>query len=262
MRAMNIAASGMLAQQLNVEVISNNLANISTTGYKRQRAEFKDLLYQTEQAVGAQSAQSGTVIPSGIQIGLGVKTGAIYRVNEQGTMQSTGNELDVAIQGKGYFQVTLPSGDVGYTRAGSFQLSPEGEMVTQEGYPLATSITIPSNAKSVTISATGQVQAKIEGQIAVQDLGTLELANFINPNGLEALGDNMFKETVASGGPITGTPGDIGFGTTLQNYLENSNVDSVKEITSLITAQRSYEMNSKVISTADQMMQVANQVKN
>ncbi len=262
MRALNIAASGMLAQQLNVEVISNNLANLSTTGYKRQRAEFKDLLYQTQQAAGAQGAESGTVIPAGIQLGLGVKAGAVYRVNEQGTVQPTSNELDVAVQGKGYFQVTLPNGDVGYTRSGAFGLSPQGDIVTQEGYPLATSITIPSTAKSITISATGKVQATIDGQIGTSDLGTIELANFVNPNGLEALGDNLYKETAASGGPLTGNPGDVGFGSLLQNYLETSNVDSVKEITSLIVAQRSYEMNSKVISAADQMMQTANQIKN
>lgn len=262
MRSLSIAASGMLAQQLNVEVISNNLANLSTTGYKRQRAEFKDLLYQTQQAVGAQGAQSGTVVPTGIQLGLGVKTGAVYRINEQGAMQSTNNPLDMAVQGKGFFQVTLPNGEVGYTRAGSFQLSPEGEIVTQEGYPLATSITVPATAKSITVTATGKVQATLDGQIAASDLGTIELANFINPNGLEALGDNLYIETASSGGPLTGTPGDVGFGTLLQNYLESSNVDSVKEITSLIVAQRSYEMNSKVISASDEMMRTASQIKN
>ena len=261
MRALNIAASGMLAQQLNVEVISNNLANLTTTGYKEQRAEFKDLLYQTENQVGAQGAESGTVVPSGIQLGLGVKAGAIYRINQQGTMTNTNNPLDVGVQGAGYFQVTLPNGEIGYTRDGSFSLNATGEVVTQEGYPLATSITVPANAKSVTISSAGLVQANIDGQTTPSTLGTIELATFINPNGLEALGNNLFQETEASGQPQTGVPGEVGFGTVLQNYLESSNVDSVKAITDLIVAQRSYEMNSKVITAADQMMQTANQVK-
>lgn len=262
MRALNIAATGMLAQQLNVEVISNNLANLTTTGYKRQRAEFKDLLYQSQQRVGAQGAETGTVIPAGIQLGLGVKTGAVYRINEQGALQETKNPLDVAIQGQGFFQVELPNGEIGYTRAGAFALSPEGEIVTQEGYRLATSISVPANAKEIAITSTGVVQAVIDGEVAPQQIGTLELATFINPNGLEALGDNLFQETTASGEPVTGNPGDAGFGTVLQRYLENSNVDSVKEITNLIVAQRSYEMNSKVISAADEMLRTATSIKN
>lgn len=262
MRAMNIAATGMLAQQLNVEVISNNLANLTTTAYKRQRAEFKDLLYQTEQRVGSQGAEDGTVIPAGIQIGLGVKTGAVYRINEQGNMQETKNPLDIAIQGNGFFQVQLPNGEIGFTRAGAFQKSPEGEIVTQEGYPLATSITIPDNAREISVTSTGKVQVTIDGQVDPQDVGTIELASFINVNGLEARGDSIYIETAASGQPLTGVPGDPGFGTVLNRYLEASNVDSVKEITNLIVAQRSYEMNSKVISAADEMMRTASQLRN
>lgn len=261
MRALNIAASGMAAQQLNVEVISNNLANVNTTGYKQQRAEFKDLLYQVQQGVGTQGAESGTVVPSGIQLGLGVKTGSVYRITSQGTPTQTGNPLDVAIQGAGYLQVTLPDGTIGYTRDGALTTNGEGEVVTQEGYPLANSITIPKNTTNITITSSGVIQATVAGNTSPTTVGTLELATFMNPNGLAAQGDNLFTETDASGQPTTGNPGDTGFGTILQNYLESSNVDSVKEITNLIVAQRSYEMNSKVITAADQMLQTANQVK-
>ncbi len=261
MRALNIAATGMAAQQLNVEVISNNLANVNTTAYKAQRAEFEDLLYQSRQTVGTQANESGTIVPSGIQLGLGVKTGAVYRINEQGSLTQTNNPLDVAIQGAGYIQVQLPSGDIGYTRAGSLTTNGDGEVVTQDGYPLENSITIPKNTSSVTITPTGVVQATIPGQTTPQTLGTLQLATFMNPNGLAALGNNLYQETDASGQPQTGNPGDVGFGTLLQNNLESSNVDSVSEITNLIVAQRSYEMNSKVITASDQMMQTANQTK-
>ncbi len=252
----------MLAQQLNVEVISNNLANMSTTGYKRQRAEFKDLLYQTQQRAGSQGGGEGTVIPSGIQLGLGVRPGAIYRINEQGVAQSTENDYDLMVQGKGYFIVDLPNGEQAYTRAGAFQLSPEGDIITQEGYTVSPGINIPEGARSISISPIGVVQYKLDGAIEMQTAGTLELANFINPNGLEATGDNLFIETTASGEAITGNAGDEGFGTILQGYLENSNVDPVKEITTLIVAQRAYEMNSKVISSSDEMLRTAAQIKN
>ncbi len=262
MRALRTAASGMAAQQLNVEVISNNIANMNTVGYKRQRAEFQDLMYQNVERMGAQSSSAGTVVPTGIQVGLGVKAGSVYRITEQGTPSRTDNQYDVAIDGHGYFQVTLPSGEIGYTRAGNFSLSPEGTIVTEDGYAVEPAITIPQNAVDVIISKTGEVSAKIDGQVAPQVVGQLEIANFFNEAGLEAIGDNLLMETAASGPSNVAAPGQPGFGQLLQGYTESSNVDAVSEISSLIVAQRAYEMNSKVISTADSMMSVANQVKN
>jgi flagellar basal-body rod protein FlgG len=254
MRSLNIAASGMLAQQLNVEVISNNIANMNTTGFKRQRAEFQDLLYQTEERVGSSSSDTGTIVPSGVQIGVGVKTAAVYRISQQGNLTSTDNTYDVAIQGRGYFQITLPSGDTAYTRAGSFQLSPTGQIVTTDGYTVQPGITIPPDAVSVTINASGEVLVKVDGQVATQNVGQLELATFPNDAGLEAKGDNLFLETPASGTATTAVAGSPGVGTILQGFLETSNVNVVQEITNLITAQRAYEMNSKVIEASDEMM--------
>jgi len=261
MRSLSIAATGMLAQQLNVEVISNNIANLNTTGFKRQRAEFQDLLYQNLKRVGATSSDAGTIIPTGVQVGVGVKTGSVYRIAEQGNLQSTDNNYDLAIQGSGYFRVTLPSGDTAYSRAGSFQLSPTGEMVTQEGYQLQPGIVIPQDAVGVSIDATGQVQVKIAGQVAPTIVGQLDLAIFFNPAGLEATGDNLFLETPSSGGAQVGTPGSAGFGTLKQGFLETSNVNPVQEITSLITAQRAYEMNSKVITASDEMLSQVSQMR-
>ena len=260
MRALNIAATGMLAQQLNVEVISNNIANMNTTAYKRQRAEFQDLLYQDERRVGSTSSDSGTIVPSGIQLGLGVRTAAVYRMTGQGQIVTTENSLDLAIQGKGYFQVTLPSGETAYTRAGSLQLSPEGQIVTANGYTVLPGITIPNDAVDVTVNASGEVQVTLAGQVQPQVVGQLELATFPNQVGLQALGDNLYAETPASGNPTTGVPGSTGFGTVLQGFLETSNVDVVQEITNLIRAQRAYEMNSKVIETSDQMLQTMTQL--
>ncbi len=262
MRALRTAASGMAAQQLNVEVISNNIANMNTIGFKRQRAEFQDLMYQNVERMGAQSSSSGTVVPTGIQVGLGVKAGSVYRITEQGTPGRTDNQYDVAIDGKGYFQITLPSGELGYTRAGNFSLSPEGNLVTEDGYAVEPAITIPQNAVAVTISKTGEVQATIDGQTDPQVVGQIEIANFFNEAGLEAVGDNLLMETAASGPASVAAPGEPGFGQLLQGYTEASNVDAVSEISSLIVAQRAYEMNSKVIKTADEMMSVASQVKN
>jgi len=250
MRAMNIAATGMLAQQTNVEVIANNIANQNTTGFKRQRAEFQDLLYQTERRAGAQSSDTGTIVPVGVQIGIGVKTAAVYRVTTQGNLTTTSNPLDVAIQGRGFFQILQPDGTTAYTRAGSFQLSPTGQVVTADGFTVQPGIT-----------ASGQVQAQVAGQTAPQTVGQFQLANFPNEAGLEALGNNLFLETPASGQPITGNPTSIGFGSLNQGLLETSNVDIVSEITNLITAQRAYEMNSKVIQTTDQMMTSLNQIQ-
>ena len=261
MRAMNIAATGMLAQQTNVEVIANNIANQNTTGFKRQRAEFQDLLYQTERRAGAQSSDTGTIVPVGVQIGIGVKTAAVYRVTTQGNLTTTSNPLDVAIQGRGFFQILQPDGTTAYTRAGSFQLSPTGQVVTADGFTVQPGITVPQNTVAISINASGQVQAQVAGQTAPQTVGQFQLANFPNEAGLEALGNNLFLETPASGQPITGNPTSIGFGSLTQGLLETSNVDIVSEITNLITAQRAYEMNSKVIQTTDQMMTSLNQIQ-
>ena len=254
MRALDIAATGMQAQQTNVEVISNNIANMTTTGFKRQRAEFQDLIYQNLRRVGSNSSDSGSIVPSGAQIGLGVKTAAIYRINEQGNLQQTSNSLDLAIQGNGYFQVTLPSGATAYTRDGTFGLAPDGTIVTADGYVVQPGIQVPTNATSVTINTSGQVQATISGQTAPQTLGQVQLAAFPNDAGLQAQGGNLFVQTSASGAPVAGTPGSPGFGSVMQGFIETSNVNVVSEITNLITAQRAYEMNSKVITTADQML--------
>ena len=261
MRSLSIAATGMLAQQLNVEVISNNIANMSTTGHKRQRAEFQDLLYQNLRRVGANSSDAGTIIPSGIQVGVGVKTGAVYRIMEQGNLQMTENTYDIAIQGKGFFRVLMPNGEEAYSRAGSFQVSPDGEIVTADGYTVQPGITVPQDAVSVSINATGEVQVKTAGQIAPQTVGQIDLAIFFNEAGLEARGDNLFFETPASGQPAIGVAGSPGYGTVLQGFLETSNVNPVSEITALITAQRAYEMNSKVISASDEMLQVTSNLR-
>jgi flagellar basal-body rod protein FlgG len=261
MRSMNIAATGMMAQQTNVEVIANNIANLNTTGFKRQRAEFQDLLYQSERRGGATSSDTGTIVPVGVQVGIGVKTAAVYRITTQGNLTQTGNPLDLAIQGRGFFQILQPDGTTAYTRAGSFQLSPTGEIVTADGFVVQPGITLPQNTIAVSVNSSGQVQAQVAGQTQPSTVGQLELANFPNEAGLEALGNNLFLETPASGTPVTGNPGSTGFGSLNQGLLETSNVDIVSEITNLITAQRAYEMNSKVIQTSDQMMSTLSQVQ-
>jgi flagellar basal-body rod protein FlgG len=255
MQSLNIAATGMLAQQMNVEVISNNIANMNTTGYKRQRAEFSDLLYQDQRRAGANSSDEGTVVPSGIQLGLGVKPEAVYRISEQGSLEMTDNPLDLAINGKGYFLIEMPGGETGYTRAGAFQLSPDGDLVTPDGYPVQPGVTVPEDAVGVTVNANGEVWADLEGQVQPQMVGQLELARFANEAGLRALGDSLFVETAASGQALIGVPGQAGFGSVLQGSVEKSNVDMVKEITNMVAAQRAYEMNSRVISASDEMMQ-------
>ncbi len=254
MRALDIAATGMQAQQTNVEVISNNLANMTTTGFKRQRAEFQDLIYQNLRRVGSNSSDSGSIVPSGAQVGLGVKTAAIYRINEQGNLQQTSNTLDLAIQGNGYFQVTLPDGQTAYTRDGTFGLAADGTIVTADGYIVQPGVQVPTTATGITINTSGQVQATIAGQTAPQTVGQLQLAIFPNEAGLEAQGDNLYLQTAASGQPVTGNPATTGFGTVMQGFIETSNVNVVSEITNLITAQRAYEMNSKVITTSDDML--------
>lgn len=261
MRALSIAATGMSAQQLNVEVISNNIANTATTGFKSSRVEFQDLLYQNIRTVGSASSDSGTIVPSGLQVGLGVMPAATYRINTQGNMVTTNNTLDMAINGMGYFQVQMPDGTTNYTRAGSLQLNSTGQIVTADGYQVIPSITVPSNATAITVNASGQILANIAGQTSQQTLGQLQLASFINPVGLESLGNNLLRQTDASGTPTTGNPGSTGYGTIVQGSLETSNVDIVTEITNLISAQRAYEMNSKVINTADQMLTTTNQMK-
>mgnify|MGYP001168690673 CR=1 FL=1 len=261
MKALAIAATGMTAQQRNVEVIANNIANLNTTGFKRARAEFSDLMYQSLRRQGATSSENGTVVPAGVEIGLGVKPVAVTRVISQGALQMTGNPLDLALEGRGYIQVTLPDGSAAYTRAGNLQKSPEGMIVTADGFEVSPGIAIPENAREVSITREGEVLAYLDAEPEPQNIGRIQLAAFVNDAGLEALGDSLFRATAASGGPLEGFPGDPGFATVRQGYVESSNVDSVAEITSLITAQRAYEMNSKVIETADQMGQRVSQMR-
>lgn len=261
MRAMNIAATGMQAQQLNVEVISHNIANINTTGYKQQRAEFQDLLYENIRRPGAPSSDANTIVPAGIQMGLGVKTAAVYRIDSQGALLLTENPLDVAIEGEGFFPIDLPDGDVGYTRAGSFQLNAQGQIVTADGHPVQPGITVDPTATEVGINASGEVLVKLPGQVQEVVAGQIQLANFANRAGLEAVGDNIFKETDASGAPALNNPGVEGLGTVRQGFLESSNVNIVGELTNMITAQRAYEMNSKVIQTTDEMYQTVTQMR-
>ncbi len=254
MRSLSIGATGMLAQQLNVEVISNNIANMTTTGYKRQRAEFQDLLYQSLRRVGSASSDNGTIVPAGVQVGAGVQAAAVYRIHEQGNMQLTDNPLDLAINGHGFFQITLPDGTTSYTRAGSFQLNPSGEIVTADGYKVVGPSAIPAGATQIAINESGEVLVSLNGQVQPQNVGQFQLATFPNEAGLEAIGNNMFLETPASGAATVGNPGTNGRGVIKQGMVETSNVNIVSEITQLITAQRAYEMNSKVITTTDEMM--------
>lgn len=259
MRSLNIAATGMQAQQLYVDITSQNLANINTTAYKLQRPEFSDLLYQNQRAPGSNSSNNGTIVPTGIQLGLGVRTTSISRNTTQGTLTSTSGPIDIAIQGRGYIQITLPSGQIGFTRDGSFQIGPDGSLVTNDGFLVTPTITIPQNATSISINQSGEVSATIPNQTAAQVLGQMQTANFINEAGLQAIGNNLFTETIASGAAIVGSPGQDGLGTILQGFLENSNVNPVTELTNLIKAQRVYEMNSKVVTKTDEMLQSLNQ---
>ncbi|MYZ46979.1 flagellar basal-body rod protein FlgG [Propylenella binzhouense] len=253
MRALAIAATGMTAQQMNLEVIANNIANINTTAFKRARAEFTDLLYQAERLQGVSNRGGEAAIPEGAQLGLGVRTAAIRNLHLQGELTSTGNRLDLALDGRGWFQVTGPDGETVYTRAGSFNTSADGVIVTLDGYALDPAITIPQDAVDIAVNESGQVYATLDGNPDPQLLGQLTLANFANDSGLEPLGGNLYRETAASGQPVVGVPADPGFARIHQGYLEASNVDPVKEITELISAQRAYEMNSKVIQAADEM---------
>jgi len=261
MRALEIAATGMQAQQTRVEVIANNIANVGTTAYNLRRAEFADLLYQQAQRAGDVSSDAGTVVPAGIQLGLGTRTAAVSMQSAQGTLRQTNGELDLALEGRGWFEVQLPSGDSAYTRDGSLKLSADGQIVTSEGYPVVPQITVPTDARSISINADGQVFAHFDNGQAPQELGKITLATFINEKGLEARGSNLFTATTASGDAQVGDSGTDGRGTMRQGYLEQSSVDIVTEITQLIEAQRAYEMNSKVITAADQMLSAANQVR-
>lgn len=261
MRALQIAATGMLAQQMRVETISNNLANMSTTGYNARRAEFADLHYQQLTRPGSINAADGTVVPTGVQLGLGVRPAAVSVYLSQGSLSATGGDLDVAIEGKGFLEVTLPSGQTAYTRDGGLKRTGEGLIVTSDGYPVAPEIVIPDDARSISINGDGEVYAYFAEATEGQVIGQFNLTGFANAKGLEALGSNLFAETEASGAPITSTPGLDGLGTLRQGFLEESSVDAVREITELIAAQRGYEMNSKVISAADQMMGAMTQVR-
>jgi flagellar basal-body rod protein FlgG len=251
----------MQAQQTNVEVISNNIANMSTTGFKRRRAEFQDLLYQSMRRVGSATSDTGTILPSGAQVGLGVKTAAIYRIGEQGNLSQTDNKFDMAIRGNGYFQVLLPSGETSYTRDGTFSLAPDGTIVSADGYPVQPAVAIPAAARDVMINANGEVQVKLDGQVAPQTVGQMQIAIFPNEAGLDAMGENLFTATPASGAPQVAAPGQPGFGSVLQGFVETSNVNVVTEITNLITAQRAYEMNSKIITASDEMLSTVNQLR-
>lgn len=261
MRALKIAATGMSAQQMRVEVISNNLANMSTTGYNARRAEFADLHYQQMTRAGTVNASDGSVLPTGIQLGLGVRPAAVSVQLSQGSLSATGGDLDVAIEGAGYLEVTLPSGQTAYTRDGGLKRTGEGLIVTSEGYEVSPEIVIPTDARSISINNDGEVYAYFAEEAEAQLLGQFTMAGFTNPKGLEAIGSNMFTETEASGPPIQSTPGEDGLGTIRQGYLESSSVDAVREITELIEAQRGYELNSKVISAADQMLSATSQVR-
>ncbi|WP_114943966.1 flagellar basal-body rod protein FlgG [Microvirga calopogonii] len=253
MRALAIAATGMNAQQLNVEVIANNISNVNTTAFKGARAEFTDLLYQAERSQAIPNQAGSSPVPEGAMLGLGVRTAAIRNLHRQGSLTNTSNQFDLALNGRGWFQVNAPSGEIVYTRAGSFNKDGNGQLVTLDGYTLNPPIIVPANTLDVTINESGEVFAKIDGQAQPQNLGQLTLANFANDAGLEPIGSNYYRETLASGAPVVGMPSDPGFGKIHQGYLEASNVDPIKEITNLISAQRAFEMNSKVIQAADDM---------
>lgn len=261
MKALQIAASGMAAQQMRVDVVSNNLANMSTTGYNARRADFADLHYQQVARPGTITAEDGTMLPTGIQLGMGVRPAAVSVVLAQGTLSQTGGDLDVAIEGQGYLEVTLPSGIAAYTRDGALRRSAEGLIVTSDGHPVAPGITIPSDVRSLSINAAGEVWAYFADQTEAEQLGQITLTGFTNEKGLEAIGSNLFLESAASGPPLPGTPGVDGLGTLRQGYLEDSSVDAVREVTELIKAQRGYELNAKVLTAVDQMMSATTQVR-
>ncbi len=259
-RSLYSGATGMIAQQTNLDVVSNNLANANTAGFKKIRADFEDLLYQIDREPGA-PVEPDSMIPTGIQVGLGTRVVGTNRIMTAGNLQVTGSELDVAIEGDGFYQVALPNGDIAYTRDGSWSLDGEGQIVTSNGYLLEPAITIPEDALEIVISATGDVSVKLPDETDPQNVGQIELARFVNPGGLRAMGKNLFLETPASGAPIVAEPGDEGMGTTIQTILEMSNVQVVEEMVNMIVAQRAYEANSKTIQTADSLLQIANNLR-
>ncbi|HHM02454.1 MAG TPA: flagellar basal-body rod protein FlgG [Caldithrix abyssi] len=260
MRALKTAALGMSAQQMNVDVIANNLANVNTTGFKKSAIEFQDLLYETMQT-GNRDGEKGRENPNQLQVGLGNRAIATNRVFSEGTVAETGNPLDVAINGKGFLQVEMPDGTYAYTRDGSLNINAEGKIVTNSGLPIVPDINIPENSQSISISQNGVVSVMLNGEVEAQELGQLELVSFMNPAGLEAKGGNLFVETEASGQPVYGNPAEEGMGSIMQGYLEKSNVDVAEEMINLIVAQRAYEMNSKAVRTADELMSMANGLK-
>lgn len=259
-KAMRTAASGMSAQQMNVDVIANNLANVNTTGYKSTKIEFQDILYQKVKSAGVETA-AGSTVPVNLEVGYGTKPAATQRNYAMGSLQMTSNSLDVAIEGSGFFQVLLPDGTMAYTRDGAFKMSADGELVTTDGYYVQPGITIPADATEISVSTDGAFSVIVSGESDAQEIGQLELANFVNAAGLQAIGHNLFAETGASGDPILGTPSLDGFGSINQGYLEMSNVEIVDEMVNMITAQRAYEINSKAIQTSEEMTQIANNLK-
>jgi len=258
-RSLWIAKTGLDAQQTQLDVISNNLANVNTAGFKRGRAVFEDLLHQTLRQPGAQSSQQ-TQLPTGLQLGTGVRPVASERVFTQGNLQQTSNPFDIAVNGQGFFQVSLPDGTLAYTRDGSFHLDAQGQLVTSSGYSVSPAITIPANAQTVTVGRDGTVSVTQQGQASNTQVGTLQLANFINPAGLQGQGENLYVETAASGSPTTNTPGSNGVGVLSQGYVETSNVNVVEELVNMIQTQRAYEINSKAVQTSDQMLQRLSQL--
>jgi len=253
-------ASGMLAQQLNLDVIANNLANVNTTGFKKSRVDFQDLLYNTIRAAGALIAQ-GAQVPTSVQVGHGVRTVAIQKLFSQGDFQQTQNTLDLVIEGDGFFQITMPDGSVAYTRDGAFKKDSQGRIVNSDGLPLAPEIIIPPEATSIAITSDGTVSVTLPGSTDFQTLGQIQLAKFINPSGLESIGRNLFRATAASGAPIIGNPGDSGFGTIAQGFIEMSNVKVVEEMVNMIVAQRAYEVNARAIQASDDILQIANTLR-
>lgn len=254
MKALQIAALGMMAQQRATEVVANNLANMNTVGYQRRRTEFTDLIYKTSERKGSVSSRPSEAVSGRIESGQGVRLASVYRVNEQGSLSSTSNSFDLAIQGKGYFQVLLPNGDTAFTRDGTFQLNGTGQLVTHDGFAIQPGISVPAGAIDVIINASGEVLVVEEIGEEASNVGTIQIATFPNQGGLEALGDNLYRETTASGAAAINNPGSAGYGSVLQGFVESSNVNPIEEIAALIAAQRAYEMNSKVIQTADKMM--------
>ena len=261
MRALYIASTGMLAQERNVEVTSNNIANMRTTGFKKYRAEFQDLLYQDLRRTGSSTSAAGTTVPVGIQIGSGVRLAATTRIMSQGSVENTGRELDVAIRGEGFFQIALPDGRIGYTRDGSFEIDNQGQLVTVDGYLVQPGINFPEDTRDITVNQEGEIQVTTGNATEVQVLGQLTMARFVNKAGLDSMGDNLFLATGASGDAQVSTPGTDGYGTLLQHHLEIANVNSVTEISDLIAAQRAYEMNSRVIKAADEMLSATSNLR-